>query len=132
MAARVYAEPGGFNSRKLRHALMWFNKLDGYLNRIGTAVLKEVRLNMQGRILHKRTGTLWKSWGFRLKTEGDIHSVITGSHCVYSRIHDAGGWTGRGHKTKIPKSAYARKALTAKKELIRKTMKDFLAKVTIG
>ena len=129
---RIYAKPSGFRSRKLSRALEELKKLDKYLGEIGAAVLKEVQRNMEGRILHRRTGTLWKSWGFRLETHDDIHSVIVGSHCVYSRIHDMGGWTGRGHRTKIPKRAYARKALVAKKKLIRRKLKDFMAKLTIG
>ena len=129
---KVYARPSGFKSRKLIRALTELKKLDKYLEEIGAAVLKEVRLNMEGRILHRRTGTLWKSWGFRLKTHDDIHSVVIGSRCPYARIHDAGGWTGRGHRTKIPKRAYARKALVAKKKLIRRKLKTFLAKLTIG
>jgi len=128
----IHAEPNGFKSHKLDRALTQFDKLDGYLREIGAAVLKEVRLNMSGKILHRRTGNLWKSWGFRLETRSDIHSVIVGSRCAYSRIHDMGGWTGTGHRTKIPKRAYARKALVAKKKLIRRRLKDFMAKLTIG
>lgn len=129
---KIYVRPSGFRSRKLSGALREFKKLDKYLREIGAAVLKEVQLNMEGRILHRRTGTLWKSWGFRLETHDNMHSVIIGSRCPYSRIHDMGGWTGRGHQTKIPKRAYARKALVAKKKLIRRKLKNFLARVAIG
>jgi phage gpG-like protein len=132
MSMEIRVDPAQFNSRKLRYALTWFDKLDKHLEKIGAKVLDEVRRNVSGRILHKRTGTLWDSWGFRMETSGDVHSVIIGSPCVYSRIHDMGGWTGRGHKTKIPKSSYARKALVAKKTLIRKEIKDFMARATLG
>ena len=128
----MWAEPKGFKSRSLGRAEHWFDRLDENLAKVGVKVLNEVRKNMSGRILHRRSGNLWRSWGVRMDVSGDTHNVIIGSDWPYARIHDMGGFTGRGHKTRIPKRAYARKALTARKNEIRRAIKDFMARAALG
>ena len=92
------------------------------LTKIGLGINREVVSNLSGKVLHVRSGTLRASWfmpgpiverivgGWRMKMGSDV---------PYARIHELGGWTGRGHKTKIPKRPYLRPALISQAENIR-------------
>ena len=42
---------------------------------------------------------------------GDQWQVTVGGSVVYARIHELGGQTGRGHKTRLPPRPYLRPAL---------------------
>jgi hypothetical protein len=115
-------------SRKLPKALANLAKLDKQLHRIGVKVLKEVHRNLSGRYLHKQSGTLYGSWdyevrplphhGYRLSVYADLGKA------PYARIHDLGGMTGRGHKTKIRRRSYAKNAwITSYNDVQRITRK---------
>lgn len=101
--------------------------LEKRLSVIGRVVLREIKLNLSNKILHKRSGRLFDSWNFRVITDRLGYRLVLGSHSDYARIHDLGGWTGRNHASKIPARRYARKAFTAKKREIRRNMEGFLA-----
>jgi len=122
-------------SRKLPKALKNLVQLDKQLHRIGVRVIKEIRRNLSGRYLHKRSGALYGSWdyevrpiahGYRLTTYADLGKA------PYARIHDLGGMTGRGHKTKIRRRSYAKYAwLTTHNERDR-IMKKWLVEMFRG
>lgn len=131
--AGITVTPARFNSRRLRHAQGVLDRgLERHLHVIAKAVVPEVRRNLSGRILQVRTRRLWASWRYHVKRLKDMWVLTMGSRSPYSRIHDKGGWTGRGHKTKIPKRSYATKALVAKKPMIRRELKKFTARIVRG
>jgi phage gpG-like protein len=123
-------------SRKLPNALNRLGRLPVELDKIGVLVVKNVRRNCSGRYLHRRTGRLHDSWeyvlqrmsnlGWRLSVESDLGQV------PYTRIHDLGGMTGRGHKTKIKKTSYATRAFVQSKTAIKKVLRDYMTRLFRG
>lgn len=123
-------------SRKLPNALKRLGKLPVELDKIGVRVVKNVRRNCSGRYLHKRTGRLHDSWeyvlrrmsnlGWRLSVESDLGQV------PYARIHDLGGMTGRGHKSKMKKTSYASRAFVQSKAVIKRIMRDYMTRLFRG
>lgn len=68
---------------------------------------KELTIAMTGNILHKRSGKLLRSWSNKKITKTQTGFDLTkGSSVAYSRIHEVGGMTGAGHKTRIPARRY--------------------------
>jgi len=81
--------------------------VEDILRKIGLAILSKIQMNMSGRILQKRSGRLFDSWGMNIAPSGqnEIELKIS-SDSPYGEIHDKGGMTGRGHKTRIPARYY--------------------------
>ena len=123
-------------SRKLPNALARLGKLPVELDKIGVLVVKNVRRNCSGRYLHRRTGRLHDSWeyvlrrlsdlGWELSVESDLGQV------PYARIHDLGGMTGRGHKTRIRKTSYASRAFVQSKTAIKRVIRDYMTRLFRG
>lgn len=68
---------------------------------------KELTIAMTGNILHKRSGKLLKSWrGKKIERTPTGFDMSKGSSVAYSRIHEVGGMTGAGHRTRIPARRY--------------------------
>jgi len=49
---------------------------------------------------------------------------VVGSNLVYARIHELGGYAGRGRKVKIPMRPYLRPALAKGRSFIERIFKD--------
>jgi phage gpG-like protein len=131
----IRAQPK-IKSRKLPNALTRLGKLPVELDKIGVQVVKNVRRNCSGRYLQRRTGKLYDSWeyvlqrmsnlGWRLSVESDLRQV------PYARIHDLGGMTGRGYKTKIKKTSYASRAFVQSKTAIKRILRDYMTRLFRG
>lgn len=81
--------------------------VEDMLRKIGLAILSKIQMNMSGRILNKRSGRLFDSWGMNIAPSGQNEIELTiSSDSPYAEIHDKGGMTGRGHKTRIPARYY--------------------------
>ena len=128
----IKVRPKRFRSKKLIGSLRKLGGLEAVVARVGKRLRAEVRRNLSGRVLQRRTGNLWSSWDFKMAALSNGWRFVTGSDVVYARIHEKGGMTGRGHRTRIPKRRYATRALIAQKDNIRKAFKMFLAKVASG
>jgi phage gpG-like protein len=123
-------------SRKLPNALNRLGKLPVELDKIGVQVVKNVRRNCSGRYLQRRSDKLHDSWeyvlrrmsnlGWKLSVESDLGQV------PYARIHDLGGMTGRGHKTKIKKTSYASRAFVQSKTAIKKIIRNYMTRLYRG
>ena len=98
-------------------------------DRVGRSVLKNVRFNLNNRILMRRTSRLFNSFTVRIEKITDGLRVIIGSPVVYSRIHDTGGMAGRNRAVKIPKRNYFRLAFVRSAPIIRKELRNYLAQV---
>jgi len=128
--------PKRIKSRKLPNALNRLGKLPVELDKIGVKVVKNVRRNASGRYLQRRSGDLIKSWsyvlqrmsnlGWRLSVESDFGIA------PYSRIHDLGGMTGRGHKSRMKKTSYASKAFVQSKTAIKRILRDYMTRLFRG
>lgn len=105
-------------------------RLPEELGKVGSAITTEIKRNLSGRILNKRTGKLHDSWAWEVgaKNAGWI-LAISSEGVPYARIHEWGGMTGRGHKTKIKKSRYVSRAVIAKKEQVRRILRDYISKM---
>lgn len=101
------------------------------LDFIGDQILRQIRYNLSGVVLNKRTGRLHASYKYELQEiiPKALWRLSTVSDVVYARIHDTGGWTGRNHASKIPKRPYHIKAWVEKQDLIRSQMRGFTAKL---
>lgn len=121
------SNPRGFKSIKLTSALKGLRDFEKALIKVGVLVTGEIRKNSAGRVLHRRSGRLQRSWswyteamrthGFKLKIESDA---------PYAWIHEAGGWAGRGHATFIPARKYVTKAIDAKWKQVTKIVEIYL------
>ena len=129
---KITVTPRRFRSKRLIGAERKLGGLEAVITRVGKRLKAEVRRNLSGRVLQRRTGKLWESWDFRKQALSDGWRVVVGSDVVYARIHEKGGMAGRGHRTRIPKRRYATRALIAQKDNIRKAFRTFLAKVASG
>ena len=98
------------------------------MGQVGRLVRKRIKMNLSGRILQVRSGRLRRGGGL------DIRKIPVGWRAAlgvdlgdvpYARIQALGGWTGRGHATKIPKSSYERRALVQEKSRIRNLLERF-------
>ena len=81
--------------------------VEDMLRKIGRMILSKIQMNMSGRILNKRSGRLFDSWGMNIAPSGQNEIELTiSSDSPYAEIHDKGRMTGRGHKTRIPARYY--------------------------
>ena len=88
---------------------------------------KELTINMTGNVLHKRSGDLLRSWrGKKVSKMPDGFELVKGSSLVYSAIHEAGGMTGRGHRTRIPAGRYVSIAMERSRLRILSAINDGL------
>ncbi len=98
-------------------------------DRVMRSVLKNVRFNLNGRILMRRTSRLYNSFVGRISVITNGLRVTIGSPVVYSKIHDTGGMAGRNRAVKIPKRNYFRLAFVRSAPIIRKELRNYLAEV---
>jgi len=119
----------GFKSLAMTQALKNLGELPIQLSRIGFEVTKQIKRNLSGRILNKRSGKLHGSWEWTVSTINKGWRLVIGSDVVYARIHQFGGWTGRNYATRIKKTSYVTKALVAKKAQIKKILHDYVSKI---
>jgi len=106
----------------LRKAL---RKASGHLKR-------RIKVNLSGRVLNVRTGRLRSSLEIEERATIGGHQIELGydlKRVVYARIHEMGGFAGRGRTVKIPKRPYLRRALVEKKVVIRSVLRDFVTKL---
>jgi phage gpG-like protein len=123
----VSSRPAGFKSVVLTEALKNFGKLPKLMIELGQVVTQNIKDNASGKILNIRTGRLWHSWGWQVGATNAGWQTIVGSDCVYSRIHNYGGWTGKNHKTHLPARHYVDLALTKSHVKINQLFKNFVA-----
>lgn len=121
------ARPRKWESPMLKELINRLGDLPKLMGKVGRAVTTEIKMNLSGRILHKRTGNLWASWDWQLKAISQGWRLTIGSENIpYARIHEFGGMTGKGHKTRIKASCYVSKAVDAKKDIVTKWARDFV------
>ena len=91
---------------------------------------RSININLSGRVLHRRSGDLLRSWQNRkvANIPGGWRASIWSSW-PYARIHELGGMTGRNHATRIPARPYVWTALERNKALILKELGDSLHQV---
>jgi phage gpG-like protein len=107
--------------------------LPGDLRYIGLLVLDQIRFNLSGVILNRRTGNLWRSYKSKVtKISTDWYRLTTYSDLPYARIHDVGGWAGRNHAAYIPKRPYHIRAWVERKVVIKKRMEFRIASIVKG
>jgi phage gpG-like protein len=126
------ATPRKFNSPRLAVIIKGFGELPSMLDRLGKTLTKTIKRNLSGRILQKRTGKLHDSWAWLIEPMNNGWRLVVGSDVIYARIQDLGGWTGRGHATKIPKSRYVDRAVIEKKAAVRKITENWFTKIVKG
>jgi len=123
----IKARPRKWETPMLRDLLKNLGDLPKLMSRIGRATKMEIKKNLSGKILHKRSGRLWASWDWQLQAISQGWRLSINSVDVpYARIHEFGGMTGKGHKTRIPARRYVTKAVDARKELYAKWARDFV------
>ncbi len=113
----------------LTNALRNLKKIPDRLNRIGQVITAEIGRNLSGRILQRRSGDLYNSWEWQVTAKNAGWDLVIGSDVIYARIHEFGGWTGRDHHTRIKKSRYVSRAITAKRTQVRRILRGFVAKI---
>ena len=106
-----------------------WESMGGVMEKLGTVIVKRIKRNLSGRILHKRSGDLHNSWDFVHFMTSKGWTMVAGSDIPYARIHDTGGFAGRNHATKIPKRAYVRKSVVQEARRIRKIMAKFITRI---
>lgn len=72
----------------------------------GHQVMNFARLNIREKLNRHPTGALWNSIDVVAKNDGEGAVAVVAPHRVYARIHEVGGMTGRGYRTKIPARPY--------------------------
>lgn len=97
--------------------------------RVMKHVLRNVRVNLNGKVLHRRSSNLYRSFTGKLTRIEGGYRVTIGSQVVYSKIHDTGGMAGRNRAVRIPKRPYFRLAFVMSQFFIRKQLKNYLAEV---
>jgi len=126
----IKTRPKGFKSLALAAALRNLGRLPEQLGNIGIAVTAEIKQNLSGRILHRRTGNLHKSWDWKIRAINlGWELAISSEGVAYARIHEFGGWTGAGHRTYIKASRYVTRAVLAKKTQIQRILRDYVARL---
>lgn len=96
---------------------------------VAKSVLKNVRLNLNNRILRRRTSRLYTSFKSKVSAIRGGYRITVGSPVVYAKIHDTGGMAGRNRSVRIPKRNYFRLAFIMSKGVIRRSLKNYLAEV---
>jgi len=123
----VSSKPAGFKSLALAEALKNFGQLPKLMVELGQVVTENIKNNASGTILNIRSGRLWHSWNWRVSAINNGWQTTIGSDCVYARIHEMGGYTGRNHKTHIPARHYVSLALIKSHVKINQLFKNFVA-----
>lgn len=103
------------------------------MSEIGDKILQDVQTNLSGRVLNVRTGRLRANVSRSVTADKNEVKLSIGtdlSIVPYARIHELGGWTGAGHRTKIPKRPYLRRALVENKDFIRRRLDKTIGKLT--
>jgi len=95
---------------------------------VGKILVKEMKRNVSGKVLNKRSGALFNSIDAEVRTRKGSYSVSIIPDVPYAAIHEKGGRTGRGHKTRIPKRSYMKKALDDKRNEVIKIIRRFTSK----
>lgn len=97
---------------------------------VGRMLQRDININLQGRVLHKRTGDLLRSWQNRKVSNipGGYRLAIWSSW-PYARIHELGGMAGRGRSVRIPARPYVWTALNRNKARILAELGDALHQV---
>ena len=131
MSLRIYskASPRGFKSQALHNALRNLGKLPTALGKVGEVITGEIKRNLSGRVLKRRSSKLYDSWSWMVSALSSGWELVVGSDVAYARIHEFGGWTGRNHATKIKKSRYVSRAVIAKKTHVRRILRDYTANI---
>ncbi len=106
-----------------------WQSMGGVMERLGKVVVKRIKRNLSGPILHRRSSDLHNSWDFVHFMTSKGWTMVAGSDIPYARIHDTGGFAGAGHKVRIPKRAYVRKSVVQEARRIRKIMERFITKI---
>jgi phage gpG-like protein len=57
--------------------------------------------------------------------------MAIGSDVVYARIHEFGGWTGRGGNTPIKASQYVTKAVDRHRKTIERLLQEFVHRMVM-
>lgn len=109
--------------------LMLRQKIRKPAERVMRHVLRNVRTNLNGKVLRRRTSTLYRSFSGKISRIPDGYRITIGSPVPYAKIHDTGGMAGRNHATRIPKRNYFRLAFVMSKYKIRNELRRFLAEV---
>ncbi len=123
------AFPKGFKSLMLKKMLNNLPKIPKELAKVGKAINDEIKRNLSGRILQRRSSDLYNSWQWAVSAHNSGWRLIIGSDVVYARIHNFGGFAGRGHKTKIKKTRYVDKAVLKKKVAVRRIMRNYILRI---
>lgn len=79
------------------------------LESIGKLVDTEIHMNLNGRILQRRSGRLYDAWSYMIDQHGDSFILTVGTlqdDVPYSEIQDKGGRTGINQSVTIPASEY--------------------------
>ena len=121
--------PKSFKSPVLETAIRNLGKLPTELAKIGTAITSEIKRNLSGRILQRRTGALHDSWNWAISAAQKGWDLVIGSDVAYAAIHEFGGWTGKGGRTRIRKTRYVSRAVLKKKTAVRRILRDYTANI---
>ena len=126
----IKGTPNSFKSVALENALRNIGKLPLLMAKIGSNVTEEIKRNLSGRVLQKRSGRLHDSWTWNIAASNAGWTVTILSEGVpYARIHEFGGWTGRGHQTFIPARYYVSLAVQKQVKNIVKLLKNYMARI---
>jgi len=125
----IYARPVGFDSPVLKNALRQLRQAPYSLSEIGAHLVTSIKYNLAGRMLHKRTGTLYNSWAWEMQIVRGGWRLVTGSDCAYARIHNFGGWTGAGHATYIPARPYVDVAIKRNEKFMKRILREYMSHI---
>lgn len=129
-----------FSVRGIDKQLLHFGKfikrfrrgLPAALRKSSRVLKKQVKVNLSGKVLNVRSGRLRNSLEIEERATMGGHQIEIGydlKRVVYARIHELGGFAGRGRTVKIPKRPYLRRALVEKKREIRTILRNFITKL---
>lgn len=126
----IKTEPWQFKSERMRRVLQDLGELPGLLDRIGEKIVRRIRVNLNGRLLNRRTGRLRNSWEWLVEPAGKGWQLeVASDDVVYARIQDLGGYAGRNHASFIKPTNYTRISIEEVKP-ITKLMRDWITSVT--
>lgn len=106
--------------------------IDAMLHEIGKSLLDAIHRNLNGRILHKRSGRLYSAWDMQVTNESNVHILTVGTlreDVPYSEIQDKGGKTGRKHTTIIPAREYYSKEADNQSTAINRMIGTYLKRI---
>lgn len=128
---KITATPRKFKSERMTRVMNALGELPGLMDSIGEKLTREIKRNLSGRVLNKRSGRLHDSWEWLVEPAERGWRLEVASDVVYARIQDLGGRTGRNYATYIPASQYVQKALDRVKP-VQKLMRDYITRVMKG